>query len=311
MTPTRVAVVGCGVIGTGWAAHFLRAGLDVAVWDPDPAARARLRSSVEALWPVMVELGLAANASPDRLRLARSLAEATEGVQVVQECGPEDLAGKILLFAELDAATEADVLLLSSTSGLTMSEIQVRCQHPERTVTGHPFNPPYAIPLVEVTGGQRTDPDMVARAIDFYISTGKVPLQLNRELPGHVANRLQEALWREAMHMIAVGEASVEQIDLAITHGLGLRWAVFGPCLTFHLGGGPGGMSRFLDHFGSTHDEPWTRLTAPEMTSELRERLVSGCEQEAAGRSYSDLVGTRDNAIAAILRALGRGLGDG
>jgi carnitine 3-dehydrogenase len=198
------------------------------------------------------------------------------------------------------------VVISSSTSGYGMSEMQVKCAHPERTVVAHPFNPPYLIPLVEVVGGTATSSDVVAWTSDFFRHAGKSVITMEREVPGFIANRLQEALWREALHMVAEGEATVEQIDLSITDGPGLRWPVHGPMLTFHLAGGQGGMAHMLDHFGPSLKSPWTRLVAAELTPELRDAVVDGCVREADGRSIDDLVAERDRGVIAVLRALGR-----
>jgi carnitine 3-dehydrogenase len=198
------------------------------------------------------------------------------------------------------------VVISSSTSGYGMSEMQVRCANPERTVVGHPFNPPYLIPLVEVVGGEATSSEVVDWTADFFRHAGKSVIRMEREVPGFVANRLQEALWREALHMVEAGEATVEEIDLSITDGPGLRWALQGPMLTFHLAGGQGGMAHMLDHFGPSLLSPWTRLEAPELTPELRDAVVAGCEREADGRSIDELVAERDRGVIAILRALGR-----
>ena len=224
----------------------------------------------------------------------------------MQESAPEDLELKRTLLADIDAATPVDVVISSSTSGYGMSEMQGRCAHPERTVVGHPFNPPYLIPLVEVVGGASTSPEVVQWTSDFFRHAGKSVITMDREVPGFVANRLQEALWREALHMVEAGEATVEEIDLSITDGPGLRWALQGPMLTFHLAGGQGGMAHMLDHFGPSLLSPWTRLEAPELTPELRDAVVEGCEREADGRSIDDLVAERDRGVIAILRALGR-----
>lgn len=301
-----VACVGAGVIGGGWAAYFLAHGYDVVAWDPAPDAEARLRHVVDAAWPALTELGLADGASRDRLVVDQDLAAAVAGADVVQESAPEQLDLKIRLLADIDAVTAPHVVIASSTSGYGMSEMQVGCQHPERTVVAHPFNPPYLIPLVEVVGGTRTAPEVVAWTSQFFRHAGKSVITMDREVPGFVANRLQEALWREALHMVAAGEATVEQIDLSITDGPGLRWPIQGPCLTFHLAGGQGGMGHMLDHFGPSLQSPWTRLVSTELTPELREEMVAGCEREAAGRSIDDLVAERDRGVIAVLRALDR-----
>jgi carnitine 3-dehydrogenase len=301
-----VTCVGAGVIGGGWAAYFLARGYRVVTWDPAPDAEARLRHLVAAAWPALTELGLVAGASPDNLIYEPDLATACAQADFVQESAPEDLDLKRTLLADIDAVTPEDVVVSSSTSGYGMSEMQDKCAHPARTVVGHPFNPPYLIPLVEVVGGKATDADVVEWTAAFYRHAGKSVITMEREVPGFVANRLQEALWREALHMIEAGEATVEEIDLSITDGPGLRWALQGPMLTFHLAGGQGGMAHMLDHFGPSLLSPWTRLDAPVLTPELRDAVVDGCEREADGRSIDDLVAERDQGVIAILRALGR-----
>jgi carnitine 3-dehydrogenase len=303
----RIACIGAGVIGGGWAAHFLARGYDVVAWDPAPDGPARLRELVAAAWPALEALGLAAGATSDRLSIAPTLKAAVADAQFIQESAPERLELKRALLASLDLAAPPEAVIGSSTSGFAMTEMQPDAPGAGRMVVGHPFNPPYLIPLVEVVGGARTDPAAVAWAAAFYRAAGKYALTLEHELPGFIANRLQDAMWREALHMVAAGEATVEQIDAAITTGPGLRWPIMGPCLTFHLAGGPGGMAHMLDHFGPALEEPWTRLQAPPLTRELRDRMVEGCAAEAAGRSIADLVRERDAKLVAILKALGAG----
>lgn len=225
-----VACVGAGVIGGGWVAHFLARGMRVKAWDPAPDAEDRLTRLVDAAWPALTELGLAEHADKANLSVIGTLAEATDQADFVQESAPEKLELKQKLLADIDAVTSPDVVIASSTSGYGMSEMQVAATHPERLVVGHPFNPPYLIPLVEVVGGNLTQQWAVQRAADFYRGTGKTVIVMDREVPGFIANRLQEAMWREALHMVANGEATVEQIDLSITDGPGLRWPIHGPC---------------------------------------------------------------------------------
>ena len=301
-----VCCVGAGVIGGGWAAYFLARGYRVVAWDPAPDAEARLRHVVNAAWPALTELGLSEGASLDNLVFEPNLAVACAQADFVQESAPEDLDLKRTLLADIDAATPVDVVISSSTSGYGMSEMQTKCAHPERTVVGHPFNPPYLIPLVEVVGGTATDAEVVAWTSAFFTHAGKSVIEMEREVPGFVANRLQEALWREALHMVENGEATVEEIDLSITDGPGLRWALQGPMLTFHLAGGQGGMAHMLDHFGPSLKSPWTRLVAAELTPELRDAVVDGCEREADGRTIDELVAERDAGVIAVLRALGK-----
>ncbi len=302
----RIGIVGAGVIGGGWALHYLRTGFDVDVYDPAPSARADLLRMVDATWPLLARMGLRDGASPDRLTFHGTLAAAVAGADVVQENAPENLPVKRRVLADVDRAARPDVVIASSTSGFAMTILQADCEHPERCVVGHPFNPPYLIPVVEVVGGERTDPAAVDWLARFYASAGKRPLRLSRELPGFVGNRLQEAMWREALHMVAAGEATVEEIDESIAFGPGLRWALMGPCLTFHLAGGAGGMAHNLDHFGAALEEPWTRLQAPPLTPELRDRMIEGCLREADGRSVAELERTRNEFLAELLVLLER-----
>ncbi|MDX6296756.1 MAG: carnitine 3-dehydrogenase [Nocardioidaceae bacterium] len=299
-----VAVVGTGVIGGGWAAHFLRMGYDVVAWDPSPRGAARLEGLLDRAWPTLEKLGLRPGASRDRLRFAGTLRSAVADADFVQESSPEVLAAKVALLAEIDRATRPDVVVGSSTSGFRMSELAVGCSTPGRFVVGHPFNPVYLIPLVEVVGGVETKPETVEWADAFYALAGKVCLTMDHEVSGFVGNRLQEALWREALHMIDSGEATAQQIDASIAHGPGLRWALMGPILTFHLAGGAGGMAHMLDQFGPALLEPWTRLEAPLLTPELRDRVVSGALEEAGGMTVSELEQRRDAFLVDLLLLL-------
>ncbi|MGW7520404.1 3-hydroxyacyl-CoA dehydrogenase NAD-binding domain-containing protein [Streptomyces sp. NPDC054796] len=302
----RVACVGAGVIGGGWVAHFLARGYDVTAWDPAPDAEEKLHRLVEAAWPALEQLGLAEGASPERLTVTPTLEEAVADAQFVQESAPEKLELKRDLLAQLDAATPAGVVISSSTSGYPMTDMQTDAADPGRLLVGHPFNPPYLIPLVEVVGGEKTDPAAVTWASRFFEVAGKSVITMDRELPGFIANRLQEALWREALHMVANGEATVKEIDDSITEGPGLRWAFMGPCLTFALAGGEGGMGHMLDHFGPSLKSPWTRLEAPELDATLRSAMVEGCDEAADGRTIAQLVAQRDQGVIDVLRATGR-----
>ena len=301
-----VTVVGAGVIGGGWAAHFLRRGYDVVAWDPGPDAQDRLSVLLDTAWPSLEKLGLSPGACRDRLRWADTLEDALADTDFVQESSPEVLDAKIAVLAEIDQLTSPEVVVASSTSGLLMSAMAVECSHPGRFLVGHPFNPPYLIPLVEVVGGRKTDPEAVTWAEAFYTAAGKSSLTMEQEVPGFVGNRLQEALWREALHMIDSGQATAQQIDDSIAHGPGLRWAIMGPMLTFHLAGGPGGMGHMLEHFGPALLEPWTRLEAPPLTPELRDRVVAGAAEAAGGRSVSELEQKRDAFLVDLLLLLER-----
>lgn len=301
-----IACVGTGVIGGGWVAYFLARGLTVHAWDPAPDAEQRLRGLVDAGWPALTELGLAPGASRDNLTVAAELADAVADADLVQESAPEQLDLKRGLLAAIDAAVPEHVVIASSTSGYGMTEMAVEASSPHRLVVAHPFNPPYLIPLIEVVGGEKTTAEVVAWTAEFFRHIGKSVITMEREVPGFIANRLQEALWREALHMVANGEATVEQIDASITEGPGLRWAFHGPMLTFHLAGGPGGMAHMLDHFGPSLLAPWTRLAAPELTPELRDRIIEGCAEETGTRTIADLVRDRDRSLVDLLRVLGK-----
>ncbi|WP_443055250.1 3-hydroxyacyl-CoA dehydrogenase NAD-binding domain-containing protein [Streptomyces sp. NBC_00258] len=306
-----VACVGAGVIGGGWVAHFLARGYAVRAWDPAPDSEARLRRLVDAAWPALEQLGLAPGASPARLTVTDTLEEAVSEAQFVQESAPEKLDLKRELLAKLDAATPTGIVIASSTSGYPMTDMQTEAVTPGRLVVGHPFNPPYLIPLVEVVGGAHTDASAVEWASRFYEVAGKSVITMEREVPGFIANRLQEALWREALHMVANGEATVREIDRSITEGPGLRWAFMGPMLTFALAGGEGGMAHMLDHFGPSLKSPWTRLEAPELDGALYDAVVAGCEDASDGRTIADLVAERDQGVIDVLRATGRLPGTG
>jgi carnitine 3-dehydrogenase len=300
----RIASLGGGPIGGGWTAHFLARGFDVVSYLHEAGEEANFRKVVDTAWISLETLGLAEGASRDRLRITCDLAEAVGDAEFVQESAPENLALKQALYERLGELVPQDVVIASSTSGLTMSDIQARCSSPERTLVGHPFNPPYLLPLVEIVGGARSDPEAVLWAGDFYRAAGKAPLVLKKEIPGFVATRLQEALWREALHMVANGEATPQDIDLALINGPGPRLALMGQCMAFHVACGAGGMATNLDQFGPALKLPWTRLAAPELTPDLRNRMVEGCDEMAAGRNFEDLAAERDRGIVAILKAI-------
>jgi carnitine 3-dehydrogenase len=304
VTVQRVAVVGTGVIGASWAAHFLAHGLDVVATDPSPGAEQRLRSDVAAIWPTLTP---AAGGSPERLAFTPDPAEAVADADFVQENGPEREDVKHQLFAVLDAAARPEVVLASSSSGMLPSVIARGCpRHPERVVIGHPFNPPHLIPLVEVVPGEKTSEQAVEAALTFYTAVGKKPIRLRQELPGHVANRLQAALWQEAYSLVERGVATVADIDTAIAQGPGLRWAVLGPFANQHLSGGPGGIAHVLEHLGPPTERWWRDLGQVTLTPELIAKLVAGVDEELAGVDPAELVARRDAVLTALLAAKAR-----
>ncbi|QRF57766.1 3-hydroxyacyl-CoA dehydrogenase NAD-binding domain-containing protein [Variovorax paradoxus] len=299
----RVAVVGTGVIGASWTAYFLAQGLDVNATDPSPGAEERLRQAVAQHWPTLERFGLAAGASVDRLRFHDSLEDAVSVADFVQENGPERMDFKIELFRRMDAAAPPDAILASSSSGLAISGVQSGCVHPQRVVLGHPFNPPHLIPLVEVIGGELTSADTIERTMAFYAAIGKRPIHVKREVKGHIANRLQAALWREAFHLVEQGVASVADIDTAIAHGPGLRWAVMGPFMNLHLSGGAGGIAHVLAHLGGPIEDWWKDLGAPSMTPALQAQVSEGVAQELGTRRSAELEAARDTLLLNLIRA--------
>ena len=299
----RVAVVGTGVIGASWAAYFLAQGLKVSATDPAQGACERLTEAVLQHWPTLVKSGLLEGASLDNLSFHGTLEAALEGVHFVQENGPERVDLKLALFERMDAALDQSVVIASSSSGLLMSDVQAACRHPERVVLGHPFNPPHLIPLVEVIGGKQTSPETIQRTLDFYRAIGKRPINPKKEVKGHIANRLQAALWREAFHLVAIGAASVSDIDDAIAYGPGLRWAVMGPFANLHLSGGEGGMRHLLEHLGGPIENWWDDLGTPALTPELKQQVIDGIDTELINRSDAQITTERDELILAMLRA--------
>jgi 3-hydroxyacyl-CoA dehydrogenase len=302
-TKKTVAVIGTGVIGASWAAFYLSRGFAVAAADVADGAERRLRAWIDEYWPRLEELGLAEGASKDRLTFTASISEASRGADFVQENGPERLDLKRSILAEIESTAPAETIIASSSSGLLMSDAQEGMQHPGRLVLGHPFNPPHLIPLVEVLGGRQTAPENVDAAIAFYTSIGKKPIRINKEVPGHVANRLQAALWREMFHLVQEGVTSVADVDTAIQYGPGLRWAIMGPFLNCEAGGGSGGITHFLEHLGPAIRD-WCRDLGdyPE-TDDYIPTMADGVRAELAGRDWQDVLAARDRLLLEILAA--------
>jgi len=298
----RIAIVGTGVIGASWAAQYLARGFDVVATDPAPNAEANLRKYVADAWPALTTVGLSPGASRDRLRFTASMKEALSQADFVQENGPERPEFKIKLFADMDDATPADSLIASSSSGITMSVMQSKCARPERCVVGHPFNPPHIIPLVEVVGGTKTSRDAIEQAMRFYASIGKKPIYLRKELPGHVANRLQAALYREVAYLIHEGVLGVAEADDAVSWGPGLRWGVMGPSLQWHVGGGAGGIRHFMEHLMDPLGGMMKTLGNPEITPALKKTIVDGVLKEAADRSVEQLAKEENELLLGLLR---------
>ena len=299
-----VTSIGGGPIGGGWTAHYLAQGYDVTSYLHDESEHAAFMDIVETAWISLEALGLKSGASIDRLSIVTDLNEAIQGAQFIQESAPESLPLKQALYGELGDIVPENIVIASSTSGLTMTEIQRLCNTPHRTVIAHPFNPPYLLPLVEIVGGKKSSDEAVNWASQFYELAGKAPLVMNKEIPGFIATRLQEALWREALHMVANGEATPQQIDKALINGPAPRMALMGQCMAFHVACGEGGMATNLDQFGPALKLPWTRLEAPELTPQLRNDMVDGCNAMAAQRHFKDLAAQRDKGIVEILKVI-------
>jgi len=297
----RIAIVGTGVIGASWAALYLARGFDVVATDPAPNAEANLRKYVQDAWGDLTAIGLSKGASRDRLTFNSSMKDALAGADLVQENGPERPDFKMKLFADMDQATPANSIIASSSSGITPSVMQSKCKHPERILVGHPFNPPHLIPLVEVVGGAKTSPAAIQAAMAFYASIGKRPILLKKEIPGHVANRLQIALYKEVLYLIEQDVLSVADADDAVSWGPGLRWGIMGPNLQFHLAGGAGGIQHFLEGVFAGLMPVMNGLGNPKITPELKKKIAEGVLAEAGSRSVEQLAKDENEKLVGLL----------
>jgi 3-hydroxyacyl-CoA dehydrogenase len=298
----RVAIIGTGVIGASWAALFLANGLDVVATDVAPGAEAALKRFVAAAWPALQRLGLASGASQSRLSFTAVLTDAVKDADLVQENGPEKIEFKRTLYKQLDELLHPSVIIASSSSGLTMSEIQSACEiHPERCVIGHPFNPPHLVPLVEIVGGTKTSEATIQRAAEFYTSIGQKTVRVNKEMPGHVANRLQAALAREVYYLVAEGVVSAADVDTALCWGPGLRWGIMGNMMLNHLGGGPGGIEHFFQQFSGPMTAWWKTLGSPVLSPEVQKKLIDGVHAEVGSRSIDNLAAERDEVLLGLI----------
>lgn len=301
MTPKAerqiVAVLGAGSIGSSWAALFAQRGLSVRIWDPH-ATNAQLRERILA--HTRQAEGTSTEQLNARLHIAKTAREAVETAAFVQESGPEDLEAKAALYADIAQSLGIDAILASSTSTLMPSQLQEQCPFAERMLVGHPFNPPHIVPIVEIVPGRRTSPHVIERAFQFYEGLGQRPITLGAERPGHLANRLQAALWREALHAVESGLATIADVDAVVSQSIGPRWALMGPFLTFHLGGGGGGLSHFLDHIGPSFETLWKDLKSPDMG-----RFLAVGEDQMAARISSaakPIEAWRDEFLVQIIR---------
>ncbi|MFC6670801.1 L-carnitine dehydrogenase [Marinobacterium aestuariivivens] len=298
----QLSVIGTGVIGNGWIARALARGWNVVAFDPAPGAESRTHAFIDNAWPSLERLGLADGAKPERLRFSDSLEAVVQGADLIQENVPERLELKHEVLAALDANAASGVIIGSSTSGFKPSDLQKNCpREPGRVIVAHPFNPVYLLPLVELVGGTATSARDMEQAQALYRELAMRPLVVRREIEGHIADRLMEALWREALHLVNDGVATTEEVDAAVVYGCGLRWSLMGTFLTFHLAGGEPGMRHMLEQFGPALKLPWTKLEAPELTDALIDRVVEGCEFQAAGRPVTELDRRRDAFLVELL----------
>lgn len=296
----RTAILGAGVIGASWAALFLASGRSVTVFDPDPNTEASVRAYIEKAWPTLEELDFTDRAAPDAITFASTAEAAVQGAQFIQENVPERLPIKHSIYAAIEPELKADTIISSSTSGLTLEALQEGWRDPSKLILGHPFNPPHLIPLVELTANEHTGSGVLNRTEAFYEDLGKVTIRIKKGMPGHVANRLQAAVWREAVHMAVEGVASVEDIDKAMWAGPGLRWAAMGPTTLFHLGAGDGGLQAFCDHFKDTFNGWWDDLGDPRLDEDVINKLVDGINDQTQGQSTEELSAQRDKMLTAM-----------
>ena len=298
-----VGIVGAGLIGSGWASRCIARNINVIAYDPSPDGESVIRSHIENAWHALVKLGF----DPDnagQFSFTNDLRELCENVDMVQESAPDSLAIKSRLHQDIDRFAKPDIIIASSSSGLLPSDIQKGTNHPDRIVIGHPFNPVYILPLVEIVRGSQTSELTAQNAARFYRDIGMYPLMVKKEVEGYISDRLQEAVWREALHLVSDDIASTRDIDDAIVYGPGLRWAIMGTCLTFHLAGGEQGMKHMLEQFGPALQLPWTHLKAPELTQSLADKMIEGTRTQAEGHSVQELERLRDNCLIEILDVL-------
>lgn len=309
---STLGLAGAGVIGAGWAARALYHDLKVVVYDPSPDSQKKLIQAVKTAWPSLTELNGDKTFPADNLSFTTELKQMVQAADWIQESAPEREDLKISLFVEIDALADPEIIIASSSSGFLPSNLQSKCQHPERVIIAHPFNPVYLLPLVEIVAGKKTSFDSVERAAKFYTSIGMHALKLPNEIDGYVCDRLQEALWREALHIVNKGAGTTADIDDAIIYSAGLRWAFMGPFMTYHLAGGEGGMAHFLSQFDPELELPWTDLGFPKWSDELEQKLIAGCEEQAAGKTYQQWEAKRNAVLVDIIKVLEKhGIGAG
>lgn len=297
----KIAVLGGGLIGMSWASLFLARGMTVVVVEPRPEGKAELHNFVADAWPKLQVLGLTTS---DVVQHAECVSDCKflDEIDFVQENGPDRIAVKHQLIQQLEEVIAPDVVIASSTSSLLASDLQSAARHPQRILVGHPMNPPHLLPMVELVSGRQTSEESLQTAEAFYRQMERITIRVHKEVVGHLANRLTAALYREAVHLVAAGIASVADIDKAITYGPGMRWALTGPHLTYHLGGGSGGYRHYLDHLGPTQEARWQELGTPGLSEEVKVALVAGMENALKGQDRETLVKRRDEALVELCK---------
>ena len=300
----KIGIVGCGVIGAGWAARCLYRGFDVVATDPGPNAEALLKEVIENSESALEKIVFIPKEKRGKLTFIKDLAEAVKDVDFIVESAPEVETIKVALLANITKSCKPDIIIGTSTSGLLPSNLQAEMVNPERLVVAHPFNPVYLLPLVEVVGGKKTSPEAITTAMDFFKIIGMHPLKVRNEIDGFLADRLLEAVWREILHLVNEDIANTDELDQAIIYGAGLRWAFMGTNLTYWLAGGKQGMHHFMEQFGPALKLPWTKLEAPELTDELINKMADGTNKQADGMSLRELEKKRDNCIVSVMKAL-------
>ena len=296
-----VGIAGTGLIGAGWAARLLIRGIDVIAYDVSPSADAKLKAAIKVAWPSMEKL-LGKPKKKGKLSFTTDLSVMASKAQFIHEAAPERKDLKIKLFKDIDAIAKPDVIISSSSSGFLPTDLQSECKHPERVIIGHPFNPVYLLPLVETVPGNQTSKDTMDRAGVYYESIGMQVLRLKKEIDGYICDRLQEALWREALHILDKDIGTTGDIDDSIVYSAGMRWAFMGSFLTYHVGGGPGGMRDFMKQFDPTLALPWTDLGFPKWNDALEQRLIEGTDAQAAGRSVAQIEAKRNAILVDMMK---------
>ncbi len=302
--PQRAATVGCGVIGAAWASRLVLSGVDVAISDPSPEAESIMRDVLANAVRAWDDLGLRTDQRGE-WRIASSIADAVADAEFVQESVPERPDLKRAVYAEIEQALPSDALLASSTSGIKPTELQAELAHPERFVVGHPYNPVYLLPVVEVVGGEATASETIERAKAIYQSIGMHPVHVRVEIEAFIGDRLLEAVWREALWLVNDGVATTQEIDDVMTYGFGLRWAQMGLFETYRVAGGTGGFRHFIEQFGPALEWPWTKLMdTPPFTPELVDKIVEQSDEQSGHLDVRELERIRDRNVVGFLKVL-------